>query len=67
MKVGDLVKIMRGSIGIPVGSAGLIIKKLKCQRCLDSKFSELFEIQVLGVTHSRRYWNGDLELLNESR
>ena len=66
MKVGDLVKITRGSIGIPVGSAGLIIKKLK-SGSLNSKFSELFEIQVLGVTHPRRYWNGDLELLNESR
>ena len=67
MKVGDLVKITRGSIGIPVGSAGLIIKKWNAIVSGDSKFSELFEIQVLGVTHPRRYWNGDLELLNESR
>ena len=64
MKVGDLVKNTRPSLGIPKGTTGLIIDKQKSA----AADYYVYEIQWLGrrMSHSRRL-ERDLEVINESR
>ena len=58
MKVGDLVKITRASIGLPKGSVGLIVRHFA-----QSTYSHLFEIQF---TNGRtvRLLSRDLEVIS---
>ena len=67
MKVGDLIKITRASIGIPEDTVGMV---------LDITFSDTgfryFNIQMFGldissVGSTRRYLGRDLEVVIESR
>jgi len=72
MKIGDLVRITRASIGVPVNSLGLVLR----ERQLFDDFPPhewergkvIWEVQMLDcVQRTRRYLERDLELLNESR
>ena len=69
MRAGDLVKVTRASIGVPLGSVGLIVKSHK-PRAETIKHS-IHEVQLYGVKHfsefSRRFLSRDLEVVNESR
>ena len=67
MKAGDLVKVTRASIGVPLGSVGLIVKSHK-PRAETIKHS-IHEVQLYGVKLgcNRRFLSRDLEVVNESR
>ena len=69
MRAGDLVKVTRASIGVPLGTVGLIIKSRE-PRAETIKHS-IHEVQLYGVKHfsevSRRFLSRDLEVVNESR
>jgi hypothetical protein len=67
MRAGDLVKVTRASIGVPLGSVGLIIKSHK-PRAETIKHS-IHEVQLYGVKLgcNRRFLSRDLEVVNESR
>jgi hypothetical protein len=67
VKVGDLIKITRSSIGVPRDTVGLV---------LDVSFSDsgfrYFQIQMFGldptmVGRTRRYLGRDLEIVSESK
>ena len=61
MKVGDLIRNTRASLGIPKGSVGLITKKHTSAE-IDGYY--IYEIQWLGrqMSHSRRLAR-DLEVI----
>jgi len=62
MKVGDLVRITRGSIGVPKDSIGLTLE------CYESEGGyHVWEILINGRKHTRRYIERDLEVINASR
>ena len=67
MRAGDLVKVTRASIGVPLGSVGLIVKSHE-PRAETIKYS-LHEVQLYGVKlgSNRRFLSRDLEVVNESR
>ena len=67
MRAGDLVKVTRASIGVPLGSVGLIVKSHK-PRAETIKYS-IHEVQLYGVKLgcNRRFLSRDLEVVNESR
>ena len=67
MRAGDLVKVTRASIGVPLGSIGLIIKSHE-PRAETIKHS-IHEVQLYGVKLgcNRRFLSRDLEVVNESR
>ena len=67
MRAGDLVKVTRASIGVPLGSVGLIVKSHK-PRAETIKHS-IHEVQLYGVKldFNRRFLSRDLEVVNESR
>jgi hypothetical protein len=67
VKIGDLIKITRQSIGIPKGTVGMV---------LDITFSDsgfrYFNIQMFGLDNSRvgfsrRYLGRDLELVSKAK
>ena len=69
MKIGDLVRITRASIGVPVNSLGLVLR----ERQIFDDFPPgewegdkvIWEVQMLDcVQRTRRYLERDLELLN---
>jgi hypothetical protein len=71
MKAGNLVKITRASIGIPIGTIGLVVKKvtitqdtLSAEGGFELKPLELFVVQMCGHTHTRRWLARDLEVLS---
>ena len=63
MRAGDLVKTTRASIGVPLGSVGLIIKSHK-PRAETIKHS-IHEVQLYGVKLgcNRRFLSRDLEVV----
>ena len=65
MRAGDLVKVTRASIGVPLGSVGLIVKSHKHSR----REHSIHEVQLYGVKLgcNRRFLSRDLEVVNESR
>ena len=67
MRAGDLVKVMRASIGVPLGTVGLIVKSHE-PRAETIKHS-IHEVQLYGVKLgcNRRFLSRDLEVVNESR
>ncbi len=75
MRAGDLVRIKRASIGIPMDTLGLVTAKREVfddappdgYRRGDFGMT-IWEVQMLGVkSHTRRYMSRDLEVINESR
>jgi hypothetical protein len=73
MRAGDLVRIKRASIGVPMDTLGLLIAKKKTfdlpppdgYRRGDYDMA-IWEVQLLhaGRLHARRYMNRDLEVLS---
>ena len=75
MRAGDLVRIKRASIGIPMDTLGLLTAEREVfddpppdgYRRGDFGMT-IWEVQMLGVKpHTRRYMSRDLEVLNASR
>jgi len=64
MKIGDLVRTTRASIGIPKGSLALVEVKLKY---IGSTPEALWQVYLLQAGMHRRYLSRDLEVLNASR
>lgn len=68
MKVGDLVMTTRASIGIPVGTIGLIIETHEPRANGASyKIHELRLMAIKSAVKYRRFLSRDLEVLNASR
>ena len=72
MTVGDLVKVTRASIGVPVGTLGLITSSYETRGDYDTAAGEKIHIlQLVGGDfpwgQNRRYLGRDLEVINESR
>lgn len=70
MQVGDLVKVKRASIGVPMGSIGLILRSFKPRAdYAQGRGDRIHEVQVYGakVEFNRRFLGRDLELINASR
>ena len=65
MQAGNLVKIVRGSIGRPMDSIGLILKVYSGGR---DRLADTLEVQLCGV-HQRtiRCLEGDVEVISEDR
>ena len=67
MKAGDLVKIIRPSLGIPRDTVGLVLNS----EFADSGFRyfkiHMFGVEVHMVGKTRRYLGRDLEVVSESR
>ena len=69
MRAGDLVKVTRASIGVPLGSVGLIVKSFMPRGSYAEGTNEkIHELQLIGTkAANRRYLTRDLEVINESR
>jgi hypothetical protein len=72
MKVGNLVRITRASIGVPAGTMGLILSSYETRGDYDTAAGEKIHIlQLIGSSfpwgQNRRYLTRDLEVINESR
>jgi hypothetical protein len=71
MKVGDLVKIMRASIGIPTGTIGLIIEAREARMFSHEPPSEYdityYEVQLCSNNRITRRTEEDLEAISASR
>ena len=72
MKPGDLVKIKRHSIGVPIGTVGLIIDtQTPGGETSNHGYGDLM-YYVVQITHKkygvlrRRYLRRDLEVINEA-
>ncbi len=64
MKVGDLVKIPRASIGIPADSMALIVD---VGGSLGSDGTSIWKVRLIDrPQHMRRFLQGDLELVAAS-
>ena len=64
MKVGDLVKIPRASIGIPAGSMALIVD---IGGSLGSDGTSIWKVHLIDrPQHVRRFLQGDLEMVASS-
>ncbi len=60
MKVGDLVKIPRASIGVPAGAMALIVD---VGGSLGSGGTSIWKVSLIDrPQHVRRFLEGDLEL-----
>jgi hypothetical protein len=59
MTVGNLVRITRASIGIPIDSVGLIIEKHR----FDAEF-DIWVVKLVRRPHTRRYLARDLEIVS---
>jgi len=72
MRVGDLVKVTRASIGVPMGTMGLILSSYETRGDYDTSTGEKIHIlQLVGGDfpwgQNRRYLTRDLEVINASR
>ena len=75
MRAGDLVRIKRASIGVPMDTLGLLTAKKKLfDRPPDEGYNReeqeaIWEVQMLGAVkqRARRYMSRDLEVLSASR
>jgi hypothetical protein len=76
MKVGDLVKLKRASIGIPMDTLGLLtVKKDLFDDAPPDGYRRgdfdmtIWEVQMLGAVkqRTRRYMSRDLEVISASR
>ena len=76
MRAGDLVRIKRASIGVPMDTLGLVTAKREVfddappdgYRRGDFDMT-IWEVQMLGAAkqHTRRYMSRDLEVISASR
>ena len=72
MQVGDLVKVTRASIGVPIGTLGLIVSSHATRGDYDTASGEKIHIlQLIGGdfawAQNRRYLGRVLEVINASR
>ena len=63
MQVGNLVRITRAGIGVPVGTIGLILESHK-PRGVGETMHLLHLIGTDTVNHKRRYLSRDLEVIS---
>jgi hypothetical protein len=64
--VGKLVRINRASIGVPKGTLGLVVKKMKgavWEGEEDLPAPVLYTVLLCGHKHERRYLIQDLEIM----
>ncbi len=65
MKVGDLVKVTRASIGVPKGSIGLIVDSFVSQPNAHGTTYHIHEVSLCGIKKrqggNRQYLERDLE------
>ena len=68
MKAGDLVRISRESIGVPMDTVGLLLENVKTFK-RKGQTQSIWRVQLLfgGKLRERRYMCVDLEVLNETR
>ena len=67
MKVGDLVKTTRESVGIPKGTTGIIIGSRELKWTDRPTFDvDIFEADQYGI-RKYIYFEEDLEVISESR
>ena len=72
MRAGDLVRIKRASIGIPMDTLGLVTAKMNLfDSAPDEGYNRheneaIWEVQMLGAVkqHTRRYMSRDLEVVS---
>ena len=69
MRAGDLVRIKRASIGIPMDTLALVEAKLKDTGGFSGIPDAMWRVQLLyaGRTRRPRYLGRDLEVINASR
>lgn len=72
MTVGDLVKVTRAAIGVPIGTLGLIVSSHEPRGDYDTADGEKIHIlQLVGGEYpwgqNRRYLSRDLEVVNAGR
>ncbi len=72
MRPGDLVKVKRAAIGVPVGTMGLIKSSYEPRGDYDTATDErIYIIHLIGAKfpwgQDRRYLTRDLEVISESR
>ena len=76
MRAGDLVRIKRASIGVPMDTLGLVINRWETFDAAPPDGYRrgdydmvIWEVQMLGAVkqHARRYMSRDLEVLNATR
>ena len=64
--LGKLVRINRASIGVPIGTLGLVVKKMKgaiWEGEEDLPAPVLYTVLLCGHKHERRYLIQDLEIM----
>ena len=67
MKVGDLVRTTRESVGVPAGTKGIIIGSRKLKWTDRPTFDvDIFEADQYGI-RKYIYFEDDLEVVSESR
>lgn len=64
MKVGDLVRIKRASIGVPMDTLGLVEAKLKDTGGFSGIPDAMWRVCLLQAGRRRRYLGRDLEVLS---
>ena len=64
MQVGNLVRITRPGIGVPVGTIGLILESHKPPGTSEQEIHLLYLIGTDTVNHKRRYLSRDLEVIS---
>jgi hypothetical protein len=67
MQVGDLVKITRASIGVPVNTVGLIVDKTECDTSTFPYYQYHVQMYGLRLPRTRRWLARDLEVVSASR
>jgi hypothetical protein len=63
MKVGDLVRLKRGSIGIPKGTIGLIVKVTDVSHGVALRHVHFMSRVKVGKNHPRPFLPRDLQIL----
>jgi len=64
MKVGDLVRIKRASIGVPMDTLGLVEAKLKDTGGFSGIPDAMWRVCLLQAGRRRHYLGRDLEVLS---
>ena len=60
MKPGDLVTIVRASIGVSAGTIGFVVREYKgTTNC----GSAIYDIDIIGKDRRRKYLDRDLEVI----
>jgi len=67
VEVGNLVKITRASVGVPVNTIGLIVDKTECDTSTFPYYQYHVQMYGLRLPWTRRWLARDLEVINENR